>query len=1128
MQELRTRNIALILCILPILFGTAGLIIDYKGIFSSFTIFTPLPQHIFSHFLAIIFGLLFATFLLLEKKASTRRKFFAVVGLIIFIISLVFLIFSLGKNGEKINTLFLFLMPSLTLEKLTIIPVVWFCWATISLCTFLFFISKSTKILLCTEILFFIILLVALIGISTSTNKIYTVYSWMNYLSISTLSAASIASVAICALYIINHSALFQNLFSGSEEAKIIFSSSILLILTAINAAIAFFSVFAQQNEEFLATALNKSLDISTKYIADALSDEIEEIRSISHFSTLTRIIERKASSADIRSLKQTLKSQRFESYLVQTANGEVLLKNNPFSTSIMGYFDVGSDIPTTLFQDNDWYIHFDVPIYAESRLIGNLKLEHPIEALKTSLDPKNNFFESEERLLCEIKDQQIIKCFSSKNDKEQVVIHMNHYSHFNEILEKTPLSHNNMLVSIDQNNKSIIMGGAKIKGFNLAYIVKIDVDDIYNSLYGQLSVSFPILALFILFSIVLLTWQISPLVRKVIYSEKDALDTARLLIESEARLRAIVDNIGEAILVTDTNALLETLNIAAKKMFGYRNVEASNRHLGLLLHPPETSTHTSFIHDFINASDWVETTGIRKDGSFFLAQYHVSEIIVRQKKNYIIIIRDITEQRHNAEKIKESEYLFKSSFDFAPIGMVLISLNAHLLKVNQAFCNMLGLSEIELLNMELKYIISKDSWKNLRQQIELLIKEAVTTAEFNMELIGKNKSVVYTLASVSRIFDESGATLYYIAQVQDISSRKAVEEKLKSANIELQGRLKELNNHTMESNLLTEMSGLLQSCLTLDEAVIPISKYGLKLFPGTSGGLYLSRQNAHHFELVSQWGSLHEKNSVIYASDCWGLRRSQPYYVQEVSSEICCNHIHLIADEIKSYICIPLSAQGETFGLLYLEIHNKDTNKHKLMIKEFQRAAVAFADQITLALANIKLRESLHHQSMHDALTGLYNRRYMEEELNIEFMRALRKSEPLSLIMLDIDHFKQFNDVYGHEAGDLVLIEVSRIIKNHIRESDIPCRMGGEEFMMIIPDTTLELAKERAENICAAVSKATLMYKGVNLPGITISAGVATFPNHGTSKNEIVEAADKALYNAKKSGRNQVSTLPY
>ena len=729
---------------------------------------------------------------------------------------------------------------------------------------------------------------------------------------------------------------------------------------------------------------------------------------------------------------------------------------------------------------------------------------------------------------MCEVKNNQIRKCFSSKNDKEKVIININHQNHFNEILAKTSSVHNNIRISTDQYNKNVIMGGTKIDGFDLAYILKVDVAEIYQSLYGQLSVSFPILALFILFSIILLTWQISPLVRKVIHSEKDALDTARLLIESEARLRAIVDNIGEAILVTDTNAFLENLNIAAGKMFDYRNEEVLGHHLGLLLHSPEQSTHTSSIHDFINASDWVETTGIHKDGSFFLAQYHVSEIIVRQKKNYIIIIRDITEQRHNAEKIRESEYLFKSSFDFAPIGMVLISLNANLLKVNQAFCNMLGLSEIELLNLELKYIISKDSWKNLRQQIDLLVKETITTAEFNMELIGKNKSVVYTLASVSRIFDESGATLYYIAQVQDISSRKAVEEKLKSANIELQGRLKELNNHTMESNLLTEMSGLLQSCLTLDEAVIPIGKYGLKLFPGTSGGLYLSRQNAHHFELVSQWGNLHEKNSVIYASDCWGLRRSQAYYVQEVSSEICCNHVQHIADEIKSYICIPLSAQGETFGLIYLEIHNKDTNKHKVLIKEFQRAAVAFADQITLALANIKLRESLHHQSMHDPLTSLYNRRYMEEELNIEFMRAVRKSDPLSLIMIDIDHFKQFNDVYGHEAGDLVLIEVSRIIKNHIRESDIPCRMGGEEFMMIIPDTSLELAKERAENICVAISKASLMYKGVTLPGITVSAGVASFPNHGTSKNEIMEAADKALYKAKKAGRNQVSTPPY
>lgn len=1126
MQESHTKKIALFLCILPIFFGLWGLIADYSGKTSSFIIFTPPSRHILSSIFAITFGCLFATFLILEQKAKNWRKYFAVVGLIALLISVLFLFWPICKHFKIFNCLLsITFLPS---KQQEIVPIAWFCWTAISLCTFLFFISKSTKILLFTEILFFVVLLVALIGIATHTNKIYAIYSWINYLSISTLSAVSIVSVAICALYIINHNNTFQGLFSGSEESKIIFSSSILLILIAINAAIAFFSVFAQQNEQFLATALNKSLDTSKDYISNAISSEIEEIRSISKFSSLANIIEKKASATNVQDLEQTLKSQRFHSYLIQAANGEIILKKDQLIQSIMGYFDVGSDIPTKIFWDNDWYIHFDVPISIKGKVVGNIKLEHLFDAINTSLDPTNILFHSEKRLLCEIKNNKIRKCFSSNNDKEKVTIDISNQDQLNEILAKNPANDNKISILTDpQRQQSVITAVAKIKDFDLAYILKVDVAEVYQSLYDQLFISLPILVLFILFSIVLLTWQISPLVRKVVHSEKEAIDTARLLIESEARLRAIVDNIGEAILVTDANALLENLNIAAGRMFDYRNQEVLGQHLGHLLHSPESTTGPSSIHDFINASNWIETAGVRKDGSLFLAQYHVSEIMVRQKKNYIIIIRDITQQRQNAEKIRESEYLFKSSFDFAPIGMVLISLNSTLLKVNQAFCNMLGLSEAELLNLPIKRIISHESWKNLRYQADLLFKAAITTAEFNIELIGKNKDVVYTLASISRIFDESGSTLYYIAQVQDISSRKAVEEKLKSANIELQGRLKELNNHTTESNLLTEMSGLLQSCLTLDEAIIPISKYGLKLFPGTSGGLYLSKQNAHHFELVSQWGNLHEKNPIIYASDCWGLRRGQPYYVHDVNSEICCNHVHSIASEIKSYICIPLSAQGETFGLIYHEINNKSTNKHKISAKEFHRTAVAFADQITLALANIKLRESLHHQSMHDALTGLYNRRYMEEELNIEFIRASRKSESLSLIMIDIDHFKQFNDIYGHEAGDLVLIEVSRLIRKHIRESDIPCRMGGEEFMIIIPDTTLELATKRAEIICAAIGKATLTYKSISLPEITISAGVASFPNHGTTKNEIIEAADKALYKAKNEGRNRVAILP-
>lgn len=195
--------------------------------------------------------------------------------------------------------------------------------------------------------------------------------------------------------------------------------------MTAINAAIAFFAVFVEQNEELLATMLNKSLNTSRHSISNALASEIEEVRSISQFASLVSLIERKASIDNIKELKQMLKLQRFHSYLILAANGQVILENEPFTQSIVGYFKVGSDIPTKIVWDKNWHIHFDVPIHADGRLIGNLKLEHAIDAIKASLDSKNNFFDSEERLLYEVKDNKIRKCFSSKINQEKVIINI-------------------------------------------------------------------------------------------------------------------------------------------------------------------------------------------------------------------------------------------------------------------------------------------------------------------------------------------------------------------------------------------------------------------------------------------------------------------------------------------------------------------------------------------------------------------------------------------------------------------------------------------------------------------------------------------------------------------------------
>jgi diguanylate cyclase (GGDEF)-like protein len=184
---------------------------------------------------------------------------------------------------------------------------------------------------------------------------------------------------------------------------------------------------------------------------------------------------------------------------------------------------------------------------------------------------------------------------------------------------------------------------------------------------------------------------------------------------------------------------------------------------------------------------------------------------------------------------------------------------------------------------------------------------------------------------------------------------------------------------------------------------------------------------------------------------------------------------------------------------------------------------ATAVAEEASLALGNLRVRESLHEQSVRDPLTGLYNRRFLEEFLLRELARADRKKHSLSIITLDIDHFKRINDSLGHGAGDIVLRRIGLLLQGFVRQSDIACRVGGEEFSVLLPEASMQIAEQRAESIRKAVQELRLKYEDHDLSGITISLGVAAYPDHGTTPDSLIRAADEALYDAKFRGRDRV-----
>lgn len=333
-------------------------------------------------------------------------------------------------------------------------------------------------------------------------------------------------------------------------------------------------------------------------------------------------------------------------------------------------------------------------------------------------------------------------------------------------------------------------------------------------------------------------------------------------------------------------------------------------------------------------------------------------------------------------------------------------------------------------------------------------------------------------------------------------SSINQMAQSIETRVLSLQRRGNELRD-------LKEMSDAMQACATQDEVLAIVRQFALRLFPAQPGTLYLMHPSTDHFETRASWQNPSAMHDFL-PQDCWAVRRGKIYRVEADTGQPRCHHVHDIPTT--SYMCVPLMVHGEMLGILHLE------NDQVSALADEQPLALAFVEHTALTLANLRLRDTLQAQAMRDGLTGLFNRRFMEESLLRETRRASRNRSPVSMIMIDIDHFKRFNDTFGHAAGDALLRAVGEMLKAEMRGSDLACRYGGEEFTVILPATALESSAEIAEKLRKKAKLIEVSMDGRALSTITISLGVASFPLHGDTWEKVLHAADLALMHAKQT----------
>jgi len=588
----------------------------------------------------------------------------------------------------------------------------------------------------------------------------------------------------------------------------------------------------------------------------------------------------------------------------------------------------------------------------------------------------------------------------------------------------------------------------------------------------------------------------------------------------------AALEAVANTVVITDADGTILWVNAAFTLLTGYAAAEAIGQNPRMLKSGAHEAPFYRDLWATVRAGRvWSgEMINRRKDGSTYVEEQTITPVRSADGTiaHFIAIKQDVTLRDRLRKELQDSELRFRRLFETAEDGILLLDADTgHISEANPFLARMLGYSRDELLGKALWEIgpfvdveASRSAFKQLQDKgytrYENLPLETRSGAPVNVEFV----------SNVYRVGDRQVIQ----CNIRDITARVRQDEALKEAHSRLTSRVNEMEQRHRDAALLNEMADLLQVCATVDEAYAAITHFAQRVFPVELGLLAILNASRTLVEPVVIWGesATVPAESAFAVDDCWALRRGRLHRVKPAPDALPCQHVP--PSVASAYLCLPLSAQNETVGVLHLRESSAAPGE---VTESKQELAVSFARHIELALANLRLRETLRSQSIVDLLTGLFNRRYMEESLAREVARANRGQRPLAVIMLDLDHFKDFNDTFGHEAGDALLHGLGTLLRTHVRAGDIACRYGGEEFTLILADSPLEATAQRAEALRELVGRLAVEHEGRTLRPVTVSLGVAIFPQHGSTGEAVLRAADAALYRAKAEGRDRVVLAP-